>query len=666
MQTPSSYQAIYHALLQEPHALALLSDRDLLKLLHTLPPQPRLKAAIFGEAIFRFWLFQDACDEEITKKLTAHLPDHCLSRITALARHKTSAPLPENMEYGTPTHEFATSRHFFYERANAMLRCDGMIPVVIGQSSQALPIPFMLQPGENQETHFRDAAGFPLPKWNALVQDILTEHQCGIRLLIRTGPRAADLCGGSCALPVLLALARRDGRIGSYHPLHVLATGVVFNGHIQPTGGIEAKRILAERMGCKMFAAPGQDTGDHTVNLSIGLHVHQALEHINTRLLQLGISMIPSDAVGPCLQELIRGVHHSSITLSHAEKRLEHIEHAISAMKKGPIATEQHIKAELLRGTMCNYNGDPQSGKKHIEKALQAAESEALWLPYVNAVANQVVSLTDLGFLDQAKEMGLALINKVNHIGWSGAHDRLLAAKTAYGATGGQPLYQLALKNRDKDTERLSLECLENALDLARELENKEGIARGTAQCFLWQATFSPESMPEEYVAASQTLDTLGNDAPVSRTYLDRARFFGAYRHYLITQQLITGFDTWPLPEIHTTQTTWLYATALKYRGTLHAANNHIEQAITDFNTACELLDHEAPPLIRFIGATAALQAARSLSHTDPIPAATFLKHAANIFQSLETIFPAEFGTANWLSNALNHETPNPQSAFAY
>jgi tetratricopeptide (TPR) repeat protein len=661
-----SYQHIYHAVLQEPHALALLPDEHLLKLIHTPPPQQRIQSAILGESLFRFWLFRDTCDSQIADTLPGKLPRSCVDEIARLAANKKTVPLPDIPEHWRQTNELVSVWRYFHERANAMQACDGIIPVAIGQSNQALPIPFVIQFGEQHTTCVRDAAGISLPEWNVLVEEILNEHHCGIRLLIRIGSRAEQLCGGSCALPILIALAQHSGDIGKCHPLDILATGVVSNGHIQPTGSLEAKQALARRMGCTLFAAPGPQPADNTINLPVNTPVHRAIQGINNKLQTLGVTTIPSNAVAACLQDLIRDVHYSSIPLSHAEKRLAHIEHSIAAMAPGAVATEQNIKANLLHGTICNYHGNPQAGKKYIAKALETAETEALWMPYVNAVANQIVSLTDLGHLDDARAMGLALIDKINQIGWSGAHDRLAAAKTAYGVTGGQPLYQTALKNNDKDAERLSFDFLTRACTLAQELENKEGIARGTAQIFLWHASFHPENADPQFTDACRTIDALGKDAAISRTYLQRARYYGAYRHYITTRHIHPDFASWHLPQIHTAQTTWLYATALKYRGTLYAAQEKVEQAISDFNTACKLLDHEASPLLRFIGATAALQAAQSLKHTDPVPAGDFLKQAVDTFQSLENVFPSEFGINNWIVFSCNSDTPNPQTTFAY
>ena len=91
-------------------------------------------------------------------------------------------------------------------------------------------------------------------------------------------------------------------------------------------------------------------------------------------------------------------------------------------------------------------------------------------------------------------------------------------------------------------------------------------------------------------------------------------RFLGAYRRLRFHDGQVTeGFDQWNLPRKSTGASSWLLATTLKYRGSLHAATQRKDAALRDFEKSLALLEDVDSPLLRLIGGSAALEAALRL-----------------------------------------------------
>jgi hypothetical protein len=156
--------------------------------------------------------------------------------------------------------------------------------------------------------------------------------------------------------------------------------------------------------------------------------------------------------------------------------------------------------------------------------------------------------------------------------------------------------------------------------------------------------------------------------------YLHRVRFLGAFRSLRAGRAPPpVEFDSWPLSDPAVSHSSWLRATALKYRGALFAAVGEPDQALKDFGRSWALLDREGQPLIRFIGATAALEAGERLWTVRRKEAEIFLRRARDSFEAFSSYFRESGWVDQWvqrcegfLSGKRTSRLPDPQHAFVY
>ncbi|NCD34476.1 MAG: hypothetical protein EOL87_13815 [Spartobacteria bacterium] len=620
-----SLQALIQMLNADVHTLALLSDDQLAKLA-THPPTRTAEASIRGETLTRRWLYGSAINPDAEEKRTAD---------------------------------------YLRERISGFTHCDGLIPVTTGtQPRQAIPIPFTIR-SEQNTCCATDLAGHSITTWEDVLSPLLRPAGCVMRLSIRIGTR--DLSGASCGLPVYLAVLRHQGIINRYDPMRLLATGVIRNNVMQTTDDLEAKRQLAQRMNAQLFFSPGSFPDATHAHIPCGTPLQHIPAMIEKTLMQAGLGTMDSRQAIDLLEKIVRQVHEGTSTMDAAACILKRILKAFDDDSDGIRIPENKIKAILLQGSMYNHAGRPDEGQKYTHDALKLAEQHHKTPLFASAAAHQIVSLTDQGYIADAVCFGRSILQTLQSTTWQRTDDELLAYMRVYGALGGQALYQNALHSGCPDDAQESRAYLQKALEYARELHDPIETARDLTQIFLWQATFCSESAHDAYHDTLDALRRMHSDTAVSIGYLHRARFFGAYRHHLTTQHIPDDFTSWELPSDRIGHLSWVRATALKYRATLYAAAGQPQAAMADFEQSIACLIPEEAPLLQFIGATAALQAAQSLTHIHPQRSLTYKQQAQRLFRQLTDLFPEAFGIRQWIAYAHDPENrPNPQLTFAY
>jgi tetratricopeptide (TPR) repeat protein len=642
-----------------PDAPALFSDSQLARLFSLKHLPAEISASLSGEILLRLWLYRGESSPTLNagvyERLSAGLRE-------TFDRRKASDGLKEMGE-----NSFASDScehlawSLFSRRASSFLRADGLIPVLVGgEKKEAVPVPFRFEPGLPLDLKAMDAGGHAIAKWVPMVNRLEADSgkRLGFVVDVNAGEEAEHFEGESLALPLLVARLRSEGVIPDLHPLRVLASGVWGTGGLTPADGLEAKAALARRMGAQ-FLSIGTLEGDIPTGTN-ARDVHQA---VLPRLEGDALLALTPRQLRDAIRLIGDEMRSGQITLGTAERRLNGHQNALDSSGEDGLSPEARLLALSLRGAIFNHKGDADQAALCNEEARKEALKMNNPRAYVEASANQVVSLTDLGDLKASETIGRQLLHWVRTQMQGSTEDKKRAEMSACGALGGQTLLQSALAGAHGREE--SLELLERALRLAREIEDGRDICMDAVQIAGWHALLESETTEEAFHQALEQLQLFPSSvhAP-SLAYLLRIRFLGPYRHWLSTGTVSPGFETWELPPKKVSHLSWVLASALKYRGTLFAANGQFHEAAGDFKDAVSLLERQAPPVLRFMSATVSLRAFLSLRAHDAQQAAPFLERARSVFSAFNGVAgPALEGSA-WLRVCAIEDPAAQEAAF--
>jgi hypothetical protein len=611
-----------------------------------------IEAALSGEILLRLWLYKGEGSPFLNADLQARLNPALLE---AFGQRRDSDGLSEIGRNPFPEHSSSGAAWAVYSRrAAGFLRADGLIPVLVGAAGdEAVPIPFLFRPGLPAEIKVMDAGGYVLENWTRSVCRLEAECVSGLGFVIETplGTEAKHCEGESFALPVLIAKLRVEGALPDFHPMRLLASGVGRSGLLEAAGGREAKAALARRMGAQFLSVGG--AGDE---IPSGTQIQRLREAVFARLQNVALQKLTPRQLRDTIRLIGEEMKNGQITLETAELRLNWHREALEWSGAEGLGSEARLLALSLQGAISNHKGDAELAARLNREAREEALRMKNPRAYVEASANQVVSLTDLGLLSEAEDLGRALLGWVRTEMQGSEEDRKRAEITAAGALGGQALLHAALSGGAGRQE--SLDLLKRALHLAREIEDGRETCFDAVQIAGWHALLEPETGERAFHEAHAQLSSFPRAThESSMAYLLRIRFLGAYRRWLATSEVAPGFETWELPSPKVSHMSWVLATALKYRATLFAANGQFREAAGDFRNAVSLLERQAPPVLRFISATVSLRAFLSLRRHDPQPAAAFLKGAETVFAAFGGPNPSLDGAA-WLRVS---EEPTPE-----
>jgi len=671
-----SYIRLVKMLGANQDAASVLTDSELCTLMQSEPRDPQTAARLLAEIYFRTWLYEGASRDEMRAVLAeTGCPeiDRLLDRPLETVRNQQNwAPdVASGVEMDNRTRAVWNC---LANRIRSFIHADGIIPVVTGESAEAIPIAFTLRNNELPGTAIRDVAGIPMPLWKEageIFGDLLVQH-IGVQLQCSTRGTGRQFDGESFELPVLLAIARKKGSLPDYPPLAVMASGAIRGDTVAPVLGIDAKIALARKMGVKVFVTPGAVDSGVIMGVSAGATTQDMVHKLTTRLERAGLDRLDTRAAAERLNTLGDEIHLGTVSMSDAAVRLDRYEKMLEQDAASRIAAEGLIRAKVLRGAIANHSGNPQAGARATQEAAALAVKLRMPMLYVNAMANRVVSLTDLGHLADAESEGRHLLQWVLHEFSGNSSEQMQAEMVASGVLGGQALLHRAVQGTGCGPE--SLRLLSRALEIAMELRLPADICRDAVQIALWHALLAPEHTEKKTEKAHAVLDAHhGEWSAICHAYLQRVRFLGAYRTSLYHGSHVPDSSAWPLPEADAPSLHWVRATAQKYRGVLRARQGQFDAAEKDFTNACAILDRESAPLLRFIGGTAALAAGENLLDANRQLAMEYLQKAQTVFSLQTDCFEDSVKGSLWLQRteglikgASATDLPNPQKCYPF
>jgi hypothetical protein len=653
-----SYAALLDELDECPEAVSVMFDSELALLLRNPPPDQTIGEKVLGEALLRRWLYGNRCPDE----LMVPVRESCGPALwqifeSRMLRVRTTLNLPEKLPCDKATGLTVSERNswrWLEERAGDYCDAHGMIAVARPDGkNEAIALPFLVFQGELRPGYVQDKHGNNIGQW--------TEEFCRIAHCFEQPPKVVVdvLCGirrdllegGSFALPILVAFAQRADPVLNLSPLDLLCTGGLdATGALAAVGSLEAKRGLAHRLNVRVFIYPGVPTEDSGNDLALppGTSARDCLRTMEHAFADRGIGQMNEAHALNRVKALKRDVHTGAVPLEKAEPRLARCEQVFTASKtpSSEFVQEGQFYAYLLRGSMANHSGNPVEGKIYAEKARELAVRGNLDpTALADSMAAAVVSLTDLGLLEEAEADGRSLLSHAENMPGE-VCVKLRARMTAAGVLGGQPLLHMALKDPKHENE--SLDLLNRAVNCAKELNDKVELARDIAQRVQWHALLQPSQAFDEIEQSHDDLRQLGAKGSRSEPYLISCRWLAAYRLLLRGDSAVESFDSWPLPE----SPPWLKAISLKYSGTLWAAAGEPDRAIADFRASFNALENQAPVLMRFLAATSALQAAHSLRQVGPEPSREFARKAKSLFLAVQPFLYGLQRDAAWVQRA--------------
>jgi hypothetical protein len=510
-------------------------------------------------------------------------------------------------------------------------RAEGVVAVV--QEEEAYPIPFRVEALAGDEACFRDAAGGAIMDWEReaeAVWEVIERYRVVVDVDLGAAADAAAFTGGSFALPLLLAAQYDNQRF--FDPLSVLVTGALRNGCVVSVQGLAQKTDLARRMGVGLFVAPSHDEapqvpGMHTLGITPGTQWQEAVEQFHGALQHTGLCCLSIPLARRGIAMLTRGSATGRIASTQARTQCERLLAFLRANFQPVLATSIH-HGELLLASIDNHEGFPERAIERLQKLMKDRQPGVPSHEWLSAMTHLVVSLCESGRLEESEALGRRLVCDVDTLFAEDTDKGLEMRASVYGSAGGQGLLQLALRTGDSSLAGESLQLLLKSGELSTRLYEFEcglegpvdysgGVSRGAVQVALWRALFAPDST-EDAVA-----EAVSNFPPkpdrLSGELLRRVRFLGAYRNWL-TSGSIPEYRGWE-DELPSQQApAWVLASALKYRGSLRAADRRWEEAQQDFCNALEALQKGGGGMIRVITWSTAVQALQFFGGRDKAP----------------------------------------------
>ncbi len=677
------YSLLRQELYDVPKSVTAFFDNELACLLQCGIRNPHLSLHLLGEALLRAWLYAEhptgqqmlaMANPYLSPDLIIKSKERIIDQAQTIKRGNVDMRTLDPATIGLVGQD-ARIWSFLLERMQDYCRADGLIPVINPASpANGLLLPFKVFPGADQPGEILDKSEQAIGNWGPRIKAVqhLFDYQPRIVLSCHCGKRADLLKGNSMILPICIAMARRAGSLGDFSMWDVVATGALGpDGILKEVGGLTGKREAIRRIGARLFihpaAADSISQSTDTLPIASNTPLADCFTHIDNAITDRSLAKLDSQQILGKLKDLKSEIHDGLISLEKAAPRLDRYDAMLKQMDTpDDYTTEGLAVALIIRGSIANHAGDPAKAGVSLTQALELIDAHGLDpLLYCNSVANTVVSLTDLGLLDEAEREGRKLLETVQTMR-ADTNTKDQARMTANGVLGGQPLLQKALLSAELAKE--SLDLLTVAYDCAVRLKDPKEQARDAVQIALWHALIKPESAAAEIAIAEQRLEALHTHGESSLPFLLNYHFLAAYRLLLLQNRTTPGFQSWPLPE---TGPDWVRAVALKYRGTLHARAGNIQQAEQDFQQAFTNLDATNMPLLRFIAATTALQAAQSLSKSQTDISQKYAALALERFKALEPILHGIHRAPAWQQAAralieLHHPVESPQKYYRY
>jgi hypothetical protein len=622
---------------------------------------PELHHFLVAEVLLRLWLYRRRCPPSLIETGERFAPPELMNAFTKAFLPRRESGGDEDALRASPQFETELAMEawsFLAHRIRSFRKAHGIIPVRIG--SEAVAIPFTLGGRDYPDESIRDQYGRPASGWNEVAGELWdalggahrVELGCELGEQGRKGHdlacdlAAADeqrsgikLCGGSFALPVWLAV-QRETKL-DFSPIEVLATGAIRRGHVDSVRAIFAKLDLAQRIGVRLFIAPGIASGEGVLGLASPELLENAFSNIATALSNTGLSNLTEERATAQLVELDDKVRRGQISYGDARTAVIRCLDWLSKCQSDELIAEAILRGQMLLGSIETHCGNPERGEQLCHAALKQVRDPDRFLALEVGVSH-AVSLCDRGDLEDAEQLGRKLRDQVGTV--TNSKLRLVTDMFSAGNLAETLLYRALCEPRSDAAAAESLHLFRESLRINERLLESEGseqrryqVAKSATRVALWHALLRPDETASALAGARALIAGFPNaETRVSEQHLRRIQFLGGYRQWLLTGHTAGDFETWPLPEILRADETWVEATARKYRGSLRATIGDNSGADQDFVHALQALTAvNDRPLFRFIGGTAAVQAGESLGATSD-EGQHHLQTAAGLFQASE------------------------------
>jgi tetratricopeptide (TPR) repeat protein len=660
------------------------------------PLAPVLTARLLAETVHRVWLFASSADDfEHTE---------CFERAWRL-HEIPEAVVATLLEWSHAQHikrNYAPPR-LWAEWANGQLRqelgfllqgwreADGIIPFIapkVGRNDclRAVGLPFRIR--GNLGTHGPRSLGhggvpceLQLDEGVAAALELarregwISKHECfAVELTTLEGSCGIPVSGASCGLPVALARGLRSE--GLRVPVFELAAsgtlgcgGTSLASH-RDADTLSQKEKLLRSLGVKRVILPGNGSS----NWPCGEDITPLMRNLFAQLKPVA----QNDAHDALLKKVNQHAQamHSGHEPAELVERLMRKMLAVDLPESDSHLTDVRAEALLTLSAALSHLGRPSDARDANAQALELAQQlPSSWRGL--ALARTAVILQDLGEYEAAMENCDQALDAVT----DSRHDlEALELDMKASGTKGQVLacWGLCVAHPSRSLDALGL--LEHAVHRARELDaqcrhrDEPEEPRNLAYVYLWHALHASERAGEfwdEAWGAAEKMDV----GKTTQQYLLRHRWLAVYRNLLVEGKppcWMGNGESFEMPEGG-----WMHSTALKYRGTWHAFEGRLQEAIEDFSSAIWQLrrKHGDISLFEFFAATTALQAGQSLQHLDPDRSTVFLQQALAHFEECETQMSwfsgRPFAGTLWIKRArtliAGHESvENPQLHYPY
>ena len=618
-----------------------------------------------AEILFRNWLYQDNSFPSISNYAQKHFEELVLffSHINSLSDFDSSSDS-----------SLVNIEKLVHARIKKHLRSDGIIPVV--RSGIAFPLSFSLLKSADNKAAVIDANNIEHTEWtkslNAIPSDLFKPWTVKLECSLLEQRDQPDNCefypiGNSFHLPVFLAILNRLGII-SFQTREIIATGSLEKGILSRVDGIKPKAKMAKEAGAKLFIAPKQSEKVPGIcELSLNASINDIQAEFPRILDEKGHSILDWRDCKDQIKKLDTDVHYGIVPLQKsALPRIERYEMVFRENGKDP----ELLDALMLKSLVFCETGRTAESIKLNSECRYLAEKNKSFYKYYRLAIEFIVNLTDIGDFHSAQYYILENLKieemKVKVQEDNNIHDLLMRLQ---GTLGQLYLYGVLAGTFEDDLMNESIECLQNSVKIAETHADKRyELCKDVNYVHLWYAIneFDSDKESQAYRNSLNAIARLDSEdeRQKNRAYLYRQKWYGAYRHFLLTGH-IPDYEGYGMPDERNAEG-WTLSMVLKYKATFLAARNNLDEARELFERSISILDKPGNPLLNLLGTTSSVQAWESLKASKHKKYAIQCKNRAQNFFSRKDILEHYKFALDWRHYISGENKSNPQLKYQY
>lgn len=430
---------------------------------------------------------------------------------------------------------------------------------------------------------------------------------------------------------------------------------------------LKAERLARYGIPVRVFAT---DAGAELASASwpVAQDLHSSLENLCQQVLLLPREhRRPMEDPGLRLDAIGKGMRFGGVSAQQALAELAHIETSLEGRSDCLTQHHQLVLKGLQASALCHLGRAAESARVTGELIRLRHELGAEYI--AEALIRQAVNLTDFADYGQAVVYADDAFRMARHLRF---HDRSDVELKAV-STKAQALASWALIDSSKAAEARELSF--KAVEMARAVDSispaaEKNVPRNLVYVFLCHALHDPRGA---IGFGAGIRDQVAID-PKSWPYYLRVRWLAAYRG-LITGVPVVWCDFAEEMPGERGEGGWLLALCCKYRGALRASQGDMQGAISDFNAALRFAENPgSSPLLKFLSATAGVQAVESLGMADKTLADGFAAKSTPIIRQMADWYvEPKISASKWEARLFGllvgrspSDVPNPQMFFPY